>query len=183
MHGLIVNQLRSYTLARYGRPAWANAVRDAGVSMPAGPPPFDTPYPDAVVVSLVVAMAQRAGREVAEVVEEFGAFLAPALLRVYEPLIRPQWRTLDVVENVEEHVHTAVRMRDSTAGPPYLRARRRSATEVEVIYTSPRRLCALAEGIVRGLGEHFAEPIAISQPECMLRGDAQCVILVERPRE
>ena len=110
--------------------------------------------------------------------EDFGAFLAGGLLRVYQPLVAREWRTLDVIEHVEAQVHTAVRLRDPNAGPPYLTAKRRSPTEVEVLYTSPRRLCALAEGIVRGLATHYGEAVSMDQPECMLRGDARCLIQV-----
>lgn len=180
MHGLIVNQLRNYTVARYGRPAWIEALRASEVPLPDGPPPLDHIYPDEVAIALVVTLAKLSKTEIRALLEDFGAYLAPVLLRVYEPIIDPAWRTLDVVEHVEERIHTAVRMRDPTAGPPYLTANRRSPTEVDVVYTSARRLCALGEGIVRGLAEHFGEQVVVTQTECMHRGDDRCLIQVQQ---
>lgn len=177
MHGLIANQLRSYAVARHGREAWRAALAASGGALPEAPA-LDQIYPDQAIVGVVVALAERTGNSVPAFLEDFGAFLAPTLLRVYEPLVRPEWRTLDVIEHVEERIHTAVRLRDPSAGPPYLTARRVSPTEVEVVYTSPRRLCFLAEGIARGMAGHFREAIAVLQTECMHRGDARCLISV-----
>ena len=181
MHGLIVNQLRQYVVVSYGRAAWADALEVAGVTLRDGPPAIHHIYPDAEVVAIVRALAAAHGggdAGIPALLEDFGAFLAPTLLRVYEPLVRPEWRTLDVIENVEEGIHTAVRARNPGAGPPRLSARRRSPTEVEIIYTSPRRMCTLGEGIVRGLAAHFGEQVAVTQPTCMHRGDDHCLIQV-----
>lgn len=174
MHGLIANQLRSYAVTRYGREAWANAIRTSGAALPEGPPPLDVPVPDGDLVAAMMALAEAAGTSIPLLLEDFGVFLAPALLRIYAPLVNPLWRTLDVIQHVEEQIHTVVRLRERDAHPPYLAARRSSPTEAEIVYTSPRRLCALAEGIVRGLAEHFHEKITVRQHECMHRGDARC---------
>ena len=179
MHGLVANQLRGYVVARYGREAWSHAIRASGTSLPHGPPPLDVTVADGELVAVMVSVAAAAETDIPSLLNEFGVFLAPGLLRIYAPLIQPGWRTLDVIEHVEEEIHTAVRLRDREADPPYLVARRRSPTAVEITYTSPRQLCRLAEGIVRGLAEHFDERVAVTQRECMLRGDARCLIAVD----
>ena len=186
MHGLIVNQLQRFLVTRYGRATWAHAAsssaaRDAGVlgdSVPA----IDKIYPDALVFALVAGAVERTGVEARTLLREFGAFLAPALLRVYEPLVQPQWRTLDIIEHTEERIHTAVRLRDPSAGPPYLSATRVSGDEVHIAYTSARRLCAVAEGIAEGIAHRFGETLRIAQPECMHRGAARGLITVQRVR-
>jgi len=47
-----------------------------------------------------------------------------------------------------------------------------------VTYDSPRKMCALARGIIHGLGRHYAESITITEPTCMLRGDPACQLIV-----
>jgi predicted hydrocarbon binding protein len=178
MHGLIANQLRQFVVERQGRAAWVRALERSGAALPEGPPPLDGTYSDSDVVAVVSALADAASTNVADVLAQFGEYLAGALLRVYGPLVLPEWRTLDVIQHAEERIHTAVRLRDPNAGPPYLSAERLSRTEVAIAYTSPRRLCALAEGITRGLAAHFEESVEVAQPECMLRGDARCLITV-----
>lgn len=183
MHGLIVNQLRNYTVARHGNDVWTTALERSGAPLPAGTPSLGETYPDAVVVGVIVEVASVAKQDVQDLLRDFGEYLAGGLLRVYEPLVRPEWKTLDVVEHVEQQIHTVVRLRDPKAGPPYLTARRVSPTEVDVVYGSERHLCSLAEGIVRGLATHYHEQVSIRQPECMLRGDVRCLIKVKLVKE
>ena len=182
MHGLIANQLRLFAIARQDRAAWTKALKDSGADLGEMPPALDRIYPDEAIVSVVVALAASRGMDTNSLLEDFGAFLAPALLRVYEPLIRQEWRTLDVIEHVEERIHTVVRMRDPKAAPPYLSARKITNDMVEVTYTSPRRLCALGEGISRGLAAQYGERVVITQPVCMHRGDPKCIIRVQLER-
>lgn len=177
MHGLIVNQLRQFLVEAHGRETWAQINESAHVAL-GDRPSIDRVYDDADVIALVVAAATLTHTEPQKLLEAFGAFLAPTLLRVYAPLIDSRWRTLDIVEHTEEHIHTAVRLRDPTAGPPYLTAKRTAPDRVVVHYTSPRRLCGVAEGIVRGIATHFAETVAVRQRRCMLRGDTECELVV-----
>jgi predicted hydrocarbon binding protein len=74
-----------------------------------------------------------------------------------------------------------VRARNAGARPPELRAERIAPDEVVVRYTSARRLCGIAKGIVRGLARHFAQTVTLEEPVCMLRGDTECVLRVRRP--
>lgn len=181
MHGLIVNQLRQYVVQRHDRETWEKLRVETGVGLDEGPIPINAVYPDEEVVALVSAASAATGTPLSVLLEDFGAFIAPALLRVYEPLIRREWSALDIVEKTEDTIHTVVRRQDGIALPPHLKARRVSPGEVEVEYTSPRRLCDVARGIVRGIAEERRELVQIEQPECMLRGDARCLIRVTTP--
>ena len=40
-----------------------------------------------------------------------------------------------------------------------------------IVYRSPRRRCALAEGRMPGVAQHFNEELSITQSRCMHRGD------------
>ena len=61
-----------------------------------------------------------------------------------------------------------------------LRVMRRGADEVIVIYASERRMCGVAKGIARGLGDHFGESIEVEEESCMLTGASSCTIAVRR---
>ncbi|GAC1686888.1 MAG: hypothetical protein NVS9B3_05360 [Gemmatimonadaceae bacterium] len=180
MHGLIVNQLRQYVVSKAGRDAWHSIAKTARVPTGEGPPPINSVYPDDLVLAVIAAAVAHTKIDRALLLEDFGAFLAPALLRVYGPLLDSAWRTLDVIENTETRIHTTLRRTDAHASPPRLSTQRVSPDEVTIVYHSERRLCAVAEGIARGLAEHFEETVEVEQTRCMERGDAQCVIRVRR---
>ena len=50
--------------------------------------------------------------------------------------------------------------------------------ELVIRYCSPRRLCALAEGLIVGAAAHYCTPIQLDHPECMHRGHAKCQLAV-----
>jgi hypothetical protein len=176
-----MNQFRQFAIERLGREGWREVAEAAGV--PSEPFTIGHIYPDEVLGTLLAEAVPRAGMDSSALVEEFGVFIAPALLRIYEPLVDPAWRTLELIENTEEVIHTVVRARMPGAAPPPLDARRTGPHEVVIDYRSPRRLCALAKGIARGLAAHFGESVDIEESECMHAGDPCCLITVRRTAE
>lgn len=137
-------------------------------------------YPDADAVAMLDDLAAAAGRPLADVVTEFGEFLAPHLVKVAGTFIDPAWKTLDLIEHTEAIIHRMVRSTNPGAAPPVLEAFRAAPDEVQLVYSSRRQLCPLAIGIVRGLATHYQERVVIEEPSCMLRGDAFCSFVVRR---
>lgn len=178
MHGTIFAELQKYADARLGAGGWQKLKEASGIARDAYDP-FEI-YPDAEVSALVSTASRVTGIEMQALLEDFGEFIAPDLLEMYWALISPQWKTLDVIEHTESTIHDVVRLNQKGATPPYLKAERTSPDEVTILYTSPRRLCSVAKGIVRGIGKHYGEPIRIEDRRCMLRGDADCMMIVRR---
>lgn len=177
MHGSIFSALRNFVVNGYGADAWTAIGKAAGLEGHVYLP--SKAYPDNEVLALVDAASRLTGVPVAELLSAFGEFLAPALLRMYAAFVQPEWKTLDVIESTESMIHRVVRMREPDASPPRLECSRPHAGEVVVTYDSERRLCGVAIGIIRGLAAHYQERVVINEPQCMLRGDAACVISVQ----
>jgi predicted hydrocarbon binding protein len=177
VHGVIFSELRKYVSQRHGgEETWRSLLRDAGLGrriyLPVGE------YPDAEAVALVSAASAATGVPVRGVLEDFGEFIAPDLLKMYRSLVRPEWRTLDFLEKTEETIHRAVRLKDAAAAPPEIRCERTAADEAIIRYASARRMCGVAVGIIRGVAAHYGEPVQIDEPRCMHRGDPECEIRV-----
>jgi predicted hydrocarbon binding protein len=130
------------------------------------------------MAALTAAIARRVGVSDQELLERFGEQITPTLMARYHQYFKPAWKTLDVIEHTEEHIHRAVRVRDPGAAPPELEARRVSPGEVVVIYRSRRRMCGFARGIARGVARHFGETVVINDLTCMLNGKPACTISV-----
>jgi hypothetical protein len=179
MHGTILAELHKYVSTRHGEPTWQLLKQNAGVDRAGDYDPLET-YPDSEVMALVTTAATMTNTPVPAVLEDFGVFIAPDLLDMYWALIDPAWRTLDVLAGTEETIHKVVRLNHRGAEPPYLHATRTSEDEVLIVYTSPRRLCAVARGIARGIADHYKESITIEDAACMHRGDADCRLVVRK---
>jgi predicted hydrocarbon binding protein len=178
MHGLIFVQLKKYATVRLGPGAWDELLHKAALQGRMYLPVQQ--YPDDEMHAILRAVALRTGGDSDAVLQDLGAFMAPELMRMYGSLLHRSWKTLDVLEHTESTIHRVVRARNRGARPPELRTERPAPDEVVVLYASARRLCAFAKGIVRGLARHFGETVAIDEPSCMLRGDAECRLRVRR---
>lgn len=176
MHGIVFSQLKGFIIAGHGDAVWKQICSGAG--LPNKLYLATSVYPDEEIGRLVASASQVLGADVAVILEAFGKALVPGLVSVYGTSLKPQWKTLDVLENVETTIHTVVRRRDPGATPPALESKRNGPREVEIVYRSPRRLCALARGIVLGLADHFKERVSLAETTCMLRGGASCRLVI-----
>ena len=178
MHGLIFFYLQKFAdVAAAGSTSWkgirSSVTTTASKFLPSGT------YPDADAVAILSTIAETTGRPLPSILEEFGEFLAPHLVKVAGTVIDPTWRTLDLIEHTESIIHTMVRKTNPGAAPPVLETVRQSPDELHLVYSSARRLCPLAVGLMRGIAAHYGESIRIEEPSCLLRGDPFCSFVIE----
>lgn len=174
MHGLIFSELKKFVVAQLGADAWNKLLTEAGLGSKLYLP--TQAYSDEELGRLVATASRLTGIPSARLLESFGQFIAPELLRLYSTQINPAWRTLDVIEKTESFVHRAVRLKVPGADPPRLATTRPSPDEVILEYTSQRRLCPVAIGIIKGTAQSLKDDVEVREDQCMLRGDARCLI-------
>jgi len=138
----------------------------------------ETWYPDEVFDAQVAYYGNQTGRTAPEILEDFAEAMVPGLLEVYGFVIDPNWTVLDFLENTEKIIHRGVRLYSPRARPPAIKAERIAPDEVAIIYNSPRRLCMVAKGIIRGAGTSYGADLDLIEDRCMLRGDSECYIRV-----
>ena len=177
MHGLIFAELQDFLVQNLGEGGWKDLVARAGLQDRVFLP--ITSYPDADAEGLVRAASELTGKSRGDLLAAFGEQLGPNLLHAYDSLIRPEWRTLDLLERVEDTIRRIVRLREPGGLPPQLVARRRGDV-VAFEYQSPRRFCQLAIGIARGIAAHYDEALSVVEQRCMERGESACVIEFSR---
>jgi Haem-NO-binding len=176
MHGIIHLQLQKFVEGQHSPDVWRELCRRAGLERTIYT--AIESYPDEQLVQLVTQAVALTGVGADQLLERFGQFLVPTYLSVYGALVRADWRTLDLLEHTENTIHRVVRKRQAGAQPPELKVSRISQSEVLITYASPRRLCAVARGIVQGVAAHYGESVSISEATCMQRGSEACRISV-----
>lgn len=155
MHGTVFTLLKRYVQTQYDHSTWVKLVERSGLQAV----DFEAKqvYPDAHLYALVGQAAELSGLPASELHEKFGEYLVPDLMYMYQKLVQPGWKTLDMLEHTEETMHRQVRREHPEHSPPVLHVQRLSENEVVVDYVSPRRMGGLAVGIVRGLAVYFDE--------------------------
>jgi predicted hydrocarbon binding protein len=178
MHGIIFAELRRFAEERLGPGSWLNLLETAGRTGRLYPA-FEI-FPDEEATRLFELVAQLRHLPLPELLEEFGTFIIPSLMHTYGALAHSEWRTLELLQHIESTIHRVVRIKNPRASPPELDCERTGPDEVTVCYTSQRRLCGLARGLIRGLAAHYHETVELDETRCMLRGDPCCLIVVRR---
>jgi hypothetical protein len=178
VQGLILGELQKYVETKYASGTWDRVVRGAGVQ----PRAFlaTEVYPDSEMEQLVASTSKLSGKPVPVVLYEFGEFIVPHLIGMFGFLIRPAWKTLEAIENTESVIHKMVRTNHPGARPAEINCTRLGPDSVLIRYTSKRRMCGIAKGIVKGLARHFGETVRITESSCMLEGAPACKITVQR---
>lgn len=177
MHGIIFAELRKYVDTKLGGSAWNKLLAEAGLKGRMYLPIQD--YPDAEAVALVTTASTITGTPAPAILEDFGEFIAPSLLGMYRTLVQPEWKTLDVLQYTEDTIHKVVRARNPGARPAELSAERISPTELQLVYSSQRKLCPIARGIIKGLGNIFGEEVSVEETQCMHSGAPHCEMTVK----
>lgn len=172
MHGIIFAELRRYAENELGPESWQALV--AGAGLPGKVYQVAQQFPDSEFRALLAVLARTLSRPTATVLQDFGAFIAAGLLKMQAHSIRPEWRTLDVIEHTERAIHQVIRQGDSHAQPPKISVGRINSRELLLEYRSGRKLCPFAKGIILGIAHHYAEDVAVHETTCMLEGADCC---------
>ncbi|GBC85709.1 hypothetical protein HRbin11_02159 [bacterium HR11] len=179
MHGTFFVALRRFVRDRWGDEVWdgvtASVPGSAGVYSPL------RNYPDDEWRRLLQGVCASVKTDEDAMLESLGRFMFPELAQLYRAFINSSWSALDFLEHVEDTIHRAVRMNDPQAAPPRLRVTRDSPRQVTIRYDSPRRLCAIARGLIARVADAYREPLTVREISCMRRGAAECVFQVTTP--
>lgn len=115
MHGIIHTEIKKYVVGKYGVDAWEAILDEVGLKgkiyMTIGT------YPDAETIALVTAASKLTNLPAEAILEDFGQFVTPALMKMYGSLVKPEWKTAEMLLHTEETIHKVVRMKNPGAAP------------------------------------------------------------------
>jgi hypothetical protein len=161
MHGIIHAELKKYVEARHGADAWTACLKTAGLASRAYM--ALSVYPDEEATAIVSAASKLTDTPAETILEDFGEFITPDLMSVYASLIKPEWKTMEMLLRTEETIHRIVRLKSPGAQPPQLRFEAAGQNELRLFYASPRGMAAVARGIIKGVAKHYGETVSIRE--------------------
>ena len=155
MHGIVFNQLFKFVREEHGFDALDKIMENAGLKGKF----YDATvsHPDQEIFSIVEAACKLLNADKEVVLEAFGSFLAPSLMKTYYSFLLPSWKTIDLLSNIESTMHKTVRMSQPEADPPKLEVKRLSQNEVDIKYLSERKMHSLGIGLIKGIARHYNE--------------------------
>lgn len=135
-------------------------------------------YPDEDVVKYVLAISRRLNAEPSDITRFFGKYLFSELNAKHPIFTKLAPDLFKFIESIETVIHKEVRKLFDQPHLPTMSAKRISEHELELKYTSPRKLCYLAEGLLFGAAEYYKNEISIEHTTCMHNGSDHCVLRI-----
>ena len=161
MHGRIHTGLANFVKSKHGTLAWKKIMEEALLAdrlyLQVGS------YPDEEIQALVIAAEKVLDVSADELLEEFGFYLVPQLIDDYRSYIDPQWKTIELLLNTEQTIHRVVRLKDKHAAPPRLQFRQVRSNTLVLDYDSPRKMQAVARGMIRGVADWYGERVLLKE--------------------
>jgi hypothetical protein len=173
--GVVFGLLEQSVVGQYGEDAWDGLLERSGL---AGAYTSLGSYPDGDLERLVAEAGSTLGLPDQDIIRWFGREALPLLAASYPEFFSPHAATRPFLFTLNEIIHPEVRKIYPGADVPWFDISETPTGDIVMGYDSHRRLCAFAEGLIQGAAAHYAEPVAIAQPTCMLRDDAACSLVV-----
>lgn len=175
MKGIVFNMLEYAITRAQGEAAWDEVLASAKID---GAYTSLGNYADDELGALVVAAAARLGLSPDDTVRWFARTATPLLAERYPQFFAPHRSLRTLLPSLNDLIHPEVRKTYPGAIAPDFRLVDRSDGAIEMSYSSPRKLCTFAHGLMEGAAERFNERVEIEQIACARHGAPACTFLV-----
>ena len=171
MKGVVFNLLEEMVEQNFGIAVWDSlleATNQDGIYV------STETYPDDMLVALVVAAHEKSGIPVNDLVRSFGEFTFPRFYEKNRQFFKPGMNLKDFLLTVDRVIHVEVRKLHPGAILPQFDYVDEADNELTMIYSSPRKMCMLAEGLITGAAKHFDTEYTLEHSQCMHDGADNC---------
>ncbi|MEM7079376.1 MAG: heme NO-binding domain-containing protein [Pseudomonadota bacterium] len=130
-------------------------------------------YPDEELLAYVAALSARAGVPSNQLVYAFGEYML-GRFKDSHPEFFSGHDLSSFLQSVHQVIHVEVKKLHADAVLPTFTYEDNGPQELVMIYQSPRKLCALAEGLISASATHFGQQLSCQHETCMHDGASHC---------
>jgi Haem-NO-binding len=131
-------------------------------------------YPDEQLYALVAVACERLGMTQADALRAFGRFAFPRLAARFPSFLAGMPDAATFLGTIDGVIHVEVGKLLEGSVLPRIQVQDLGQGRYRAIYASPRKLCALFEGLLQGVADHFHTPIEARQSGCAHDGASAC---------
>ncbi len=168
MKGIVFTEFLEFVADRYGDDMVDDIVEVSALPSGGAYTTVGT-YSHGEMVLLCTALAERTAEPPADLVRAFGTHLSASFARDHPAFFERADSFFDFLASVEGHIHVEVRKLYPDAELPTFRVEERADARMTMVYRSPRRMEALAEGLIVGSAVRFG---VVARVEAHPFGDA-----------
>jgi predicted hydrocarbon binding protein len=173
MKGMIFTSLADMVEETFGLQMW-QGVLDQCPSACGGAYTAGAIYPDEELLCMVSVLQKETSLPLDELLRKFGEYLFDRLVESHQYLIQKYTCAKQLLMALDIEVHRDVEKLYPGTSLPIIQVIEQSETSLTMYYQSPRKICFLAEGLIKGTANHFNEVITLTHKECMHTGSNRC---------
>lgn len=173
MKGVIFNYMAEMVEENFGLEAWDAILQKTGHS---GIYIAADTYSDQELMDLVGAAHEVSNIPVNDLVKSFGEYMFPRFRDTNPQFFSDNMTLKSFLLSVDRIIHVEVRKLHPGAILPEFEYKDETDNELTMYYTSPRKLCHLAEGLIAGAAAHFDTKYTLSHSDCMHSGAKACTL-------
>ncbi|OYT86460.1 MAG: hypothetical protein CFE46_16630 [Burkholderiales bacterium PBB6] len=179
MLGMVFTELMEMVEERFS-PEVADAILQKAAPEHGGAYTAVGYYGHGEIVALVVALSELTGVPVPDLVQAFGEHLLGRFTQLYPQMFTQHSQLFDFLASIEPYIHVEVRKLYSNAQLPTFEVLSRNASQMHLLYSSPRKMESLALGLLLGAARHFGQPVQVrSEPGQGSDGQAGTVFIID----
>ncbi|WP_420598226.1 heme NO-binding domain-containing protein [Neptuniibacter sp.] len=180
MKGVIFNVLEEMVIKKCGMQVWNEILYTQNLD---GIYTAGESYPDSELFALVTEISSQTKIPAEELVGSYGEFLFAQLAERYPLFLENKPDLRGFLKSVDSVIHIEVKKLYSNPSLPKFEYEDLPDGRLLMRYHSPRKLCILAEGLIRGASSTYHTPINIEHKICCHKGDPHCDLIIGFPDE
>lgn len=177
MKGVIFTLFQDMIEEEFGLECWEYLIADESIKS-GGVYTTVYLYPDEELLTLVKRLSDYLNESQEKLVEHFGEYLLPHLVKSLPPSVfnyTDLWSFLAAIDDV---IHVEVRKLNPDALTPVIKVLSGNKNTMTLTYSSPRKMCFLAVGLIINSGKYFNTPVNVTHGQCMHSGAENCHLIV-----
>lgn len=131
-------------------------------------------FPDEELLAMVGELSEITGTPVIELVRSFGLFLFHTLALKHSVFVEDKPDFIEFLKSIEDVIHKEVMKLYPNPNLPSLEWEQHSENSLTLYYKSPRKLCHLAEGLIKGAAEQYGVDYSMQHDVCMHDDNDHC---------
>jgi hypothetical protein len=136
-------------------------------------------FPDGELLEMLWELSTITGTPVFELLKAFGQFLFHTLAVKHSVFVEAEPDFLSFLKSIEDVIHKEVKKLYPNPNLPSLKWEQPDERSLIIYYRSPRKLCHLADGLIKGAAEQYKVDYELEHDPCMHDGSDHCRLTIK----
>lgn len=180
MKGVVFVALAEMMQNNYGHRTWNDILEKSQLESQGIYTVAET-YKDEEAIKLLQVISVKLNKSSDDVLKLFGFFLFFYFSKHYPHFFHAK-KFSDFLLSVDEIIHTEIKKISPSSNPPQIKATIINDHNINVSYSSNRKLCSLAIGLIKGAAKMYGHSVVVEHLQCMHDGHQKCELLLKIDR-